>query len=156
MNTAPSSAAAKARAWNSPAPSASEVPTSTGATAAGSVRTRAAITQMRTASTLSPLGKAGEVRRALLAVGVASLLRLLAAVEEEVGVVRQLLKPAQAVLRGVEARLQQPQRERREGQHLAAPAERLLFEPLEWDDRIHESHLERFRGRVLAAQEPDL
>ena len=41
-----------------PAPSASEVPTSTGATDAGSVRTRAAITQMRTALTAQArLGK---------------------------------------------------------------------------------------------------
>ena len=51
MNTAPSSAATNASAWKWSAPSASEVPTSTGAIAAGSVRTRAAITQMRTALT---------------------------------------------------------------------------------------------------------
>src|SRR6266513_5323450 len=107
MNTAPSSAATKARAWNSSAPSASDVPTSTGATAAGSVRTRAAITQMRTASTLSPLGEAGEVGRALLHVGVASLLRLLASVEEKVGVVRELLDAGQTVLGRVEAGLEQ-------------------------------------------------
>ena len=52
MKIAPSSAATNASGWKWSAPSASEVPTSTGATAAGSVRTRAAITQMRTALTL--------------------------------------------------------------------------------------------------------
>ena len=57
MNIAPSSAATKASGWKCPAPSASEVPTSTGATAAGSVRTRAAITQMRTATAQARRGK---------------------------------------------------------------------------------------------------
>ena len=42
-----------------PSPSASEVPTSTGAIAAGSVRSRAAITQMRTAEGLRALERAG-------------------------------------------------------------------------------------------------
>src|ERR1700758_1257627 len=100
MKIAPSSAARKARGWKWPAPSASEVPTSTGATAAGSVRTRAAISQMRVTS--GSLWKAREVRLALLHVGVASLLCLLAGVEEEVGVVRQLLDPRQPVLGRVE------------------------------------------------------
>ena len=49
MKTAPSSAATNASGRKCPAPSASEVPTSTGATAAGSVRGRAAISQMCTA-----------------------------------------------------------------------------------------------------------
>src|ERR1700677_2482574 len=112
MKIAPSSAATKASGRKCPAPSASEVPTSTGATAAGSVRTRAAITQMRTALKLRPLGKAREVRRALLAICVPALLRLLAAVEQQVRVVRELLDSRQAVLGSVEARLQEPQRER--------------------------------------------
>jgi hypothetical protein len=59
MNTAPSNAATNASARKCPAPSASEVPTSTGATAAGSVRKRAAINQMRTA--LGPLGIATDI-----------------------------------------------------------------------------------------------
>src|ERR1035441_1245237 len=152
MKTAPSSAAPNARAWKRPAPSASEVPTSTGATAAGSVRTRAAITQMRTmlvwpvapcpagggaaivlgaavtVRSLGPgsatawraassgscaLGEPGEVGLAPLAIGVATLLRLLAAVEQQVRGVGELLDAAQTVLGRVEARLQQPQRERR-------------------------------------------
>src|SRR5437899_10608010 len=101
MNSAPSSAARNANGSNVPSPNASEVPTSTGATAAGSVRTRAAMTQMRTALTLGPLGKPGEVGRALLTVCIPSLLGLLAAVEQKVGVVGQLLDARQAVLGGV-------------------------------------------------------
>ena len=64
--------------------------------------------------------------------------------------------PGQAVLGGVEAGLQQPQRERRELEHLAAPAHRLLLELLERDDGVHEAHLERLLRVVLAAEEPDL
>src|SRR5215207_8694668 len=85
---------------------AAAVPTSTGAIAAGSVRGRAAISQIRTSG---PLGVLGEVRAASLLVGVAPLLALLAHVEEQGGVVRELLDPGEAVLGGVEARLQQSQ-----------------------------------------------
>src|ERR1700730_12798243 len=109
MKTAPSSAATNASGWKCPAPSASEVPTSTGATAAGSVRTRPATTQMRTATPpLGASGKAREARRPLFPVCVPSLLSLLASVEQEVGVVRQLLDARQAVLGRDEARLAQP------------------------------------------------
>src|SRR5271154_2992900 len=156
MNTAPSSAATNASGWKCPAPSASEVPTSTGAIAAGRVRTRAAITQMRSALTLGSLGEAREVGRAPLLVCVASLLCLFAFVEEKVRVVGQLLDPRQPVLGGVEARLQEPQRKRREREHLPAPADRLLLQAIERHDRVDESHLKRFGGRVLPAQEPDL
>src|ERR1039457_5511507 len=141
MNTAPSSAAMNASGWKWPAPRASEVPTSTGATAAGSVRTRAAMTQMRTALTRSGSPrKPGEIRLALVPVGIAALLRLLAAIEEEVGVVGELLNPGQAILGGVEARLQQPQREGREREHLRAPSNGLLLEALQRHDRVHEPH----------------
>src|SRR5580693_8669130 len=140
MNTAPSSAATNASGWKWPAPSASAVPTSTGATAAGSVRTRAAITQMRTALTLGPLGEAREVRPALLAVCVPSLLDLLAAVEQEVGVMGQLLNPGQSVLRRIEARLQQSQREGGEGKHLPAPLDGLLLQSFERNDGVDHSH----------------
>src|SRR5438128_4969441 len=156
MKIAPSSAATNASAWKCPAPSASEVPTSTGAIAAGSVRTRAAMTQMRTARTLGALGKAGEVRCALLHVGVAALARLLACVEQQVRVVRELLDAREPILGGVEARLQQAQREGGEREHLAAPAHGLLFQPLQRHDRVHETHLQRLRRRVLPAQKPDL
>src|SRR5205807_1339778 len=54
-----------------------------------------------------------ELRAPLLPVGVAAFLRFLGAVEEQVGVVRQLLDAGKAVLVGVEAGLDQPQRERR-------------------------------------------
>src|SRR5437763_15191765 len=97
MKIAPSSAATNASAWKTPAPSASEVPTSTGAIAAGSVRTRAAMIQMRAALTdvcsgsLCAPREAREVGLALLAIGIATLLGLLASVEEPVGVVGELL-----------------------------------------------------------------
>src|SRR2546421_5003229 len=156
MKIAPSSAATKASAWKCPAPSASEVPTSTGAIAAGSVRTRAAMTQMRAARTLGALGKAGEVGRALLHVGVAALARLLARVEEQVRVVGELLDAREPVLGGVEAGLQQAQREGGEGEHLAAPAHGLLLQPLQRHDGVHEPHLQRLLGGVLPAQKPDL
>src|ERR1700680_4228012 len=98
MKSAPSSAAKNASLWNRSAPRATEVPTSTGAIPAGSVRTRAAISQMRAARTRSgALREAGEVRCALLPVGVAALLRLLAAVEEQVRVMRQLLDARETI-----------------------------------------------------------
>ena len=57
MNSAPSSAARKVRTLKVSSVAASAVPTSTGATAAGSVRGRAAISQMRAA-----LGRSGRAR----------------------------------------------------------------------------------------------
>src|SRR3954469_25356187 len=106
MSSAPSSAATNAPGRKTPCCTAIEVPTSTGATAAGSVRTRAAMSQIRIASLrtavamprLRPLREAREVRRALLPVGVAALLRLGVLVEEQVGVVGELLDAAEAVL----------------------------------------------------------
>src|SRR2546430_8012900 len=157
MSIAPSSASTNASASKWPAPRASAVPTSTGATEAGSVRTRAAITQMRTALLgLGTPGKAGEVRLALLLVGVAALLGLRAFVEEQVRVVCELLDARQAVLGGVEARLQKPQRKRRQDEHLLTPAQRLLFEALERDDGVDEAHLQSLARGVPAAQKPDL
>src|SRR4051812_5529906 len=103
-----------------------------------------------------PLRELPEVRPALLAVGLAALLRLLAPVEEQVGVVGQLLDSGKAVLGRVEACLEEPQRERRELEHLAAPGHSLLLELLERHDTVHEPHLDRLLRRVLPAQEPDL
>ena len=48
MKIAPISVATKVSGWKTSSAAASAVPTSTGATAAGSVRGRAAISQMRT------------------------------------------------------------------------------------------------------------
>src|SRR5687768_407032 len=119
MKMLPTSAAANASGRNSPSAPASAVPTSTGEIAAGSVRGRAAIAQMRSGAvsraTRQPLRAAGELREvggALLAVGVAAFLRLVGHVEEQVGVMRQLLQARKPVLGRVEARLQQAQRER--------------------------------------------
>src|SRR3954462_5117486 len=142
---------------NGPSVPASDVPTSTGATAAGSVRGRDATSQSRNGLKASrALRELAEVGLALLAVGVTALLRLLGHVEEEVRVVRELLDAGEAVLGRVEAGLQQAQRERRELEHLAAPLHRLLLEPPQRDDRVDEPHLERLPCVVLAAEEPDL
>src|ERR1700759_426638 len=118
MNRAPSSAARKRSGWNTCSNPANAVPTSTGATAAGSVRGREAINQIRIplifaaaagpAITLTsrPPWELGEVRAALLQVGVAPFPGLLAHVEQEVGVVGELLDPGHPVLVGVEAGLE--------------------------------------------------
>src|SRR3954467_7756902 len=158
MKIDPISAQAKRSGLKVPSVPASAVPTSTGATAAGSVRGREATSQSRSGLKASralrsralrarwvrsrALRELAEVGLSLLAVGVASLLRLLRHVEEEVGVVRELLDAGEAVLCGVEAGLEEPQREGRERQHLAAPLDGLLLQPVERHHRVHESHLE--------------
>src|SRR3984885_10065572 len=118
MKIAPSSAATNRSGWNTCEKPAQAVPTSTGATAAGSVRGRAAISQIRTPPgiaaadaltgahlrrcALCPPRKLREVGRTPLEIGVAALLGLLAHVEEEVGVVGELLDAGPPVLVGVE------------------------------------------------------
>src|ERR687889_1334183 len=87
------------------------------------------------------VGEPREVGLALLFVGVTALLGLLAAVEEEVSVVGELLDAGVAVLVGVEARFQETQRERRAIQHLAAPADGLVLERDERHDRVDKAHL---------------
>src|SRR2546423_9392125 len=159
MKIAPISVAAKVNGWKMPSWPASAVPTGTGATAAGRVRGRAAMSQIRAPLGIRRLraaGKLREVRAALLDVGVATLVRLLAAVEEEVRVVGELLEPGEAVLGRVEARLQQAQRERREREHLTAPGDGLVLEALERHDRVDQSPVQRRLGVVLAAEEPHL
>src|SRR4051812_5087999 len=163
MKMAPTSAATNASGRKCSSTAPNEVPTSTGATDAGSVRTRAAMSHTRTPPrTGAPrpgsgaTGELGEVGLALLDVGVTPLLGLLGHVEEEVGVVGQLLDARQAVLVGVEAGLEQAQREGREGQHLPAPAHGLLLEPLQRDDRVHQPHRQGLLSVVLTAQKPDL
>src|SRR5436305_15265914 len=142
MKIEPISAHAKRRGLNVPSVPASEVPTSTGATAAGSVRGRDATSHSRSGlnAELRALRESSEVRLSLLAVGVTALLRLLRHVEEEVGVVRELLDAGEAILRRVEARLEQAQRERREGHRLGAPLDGLLLDSLELDHGVHEPH----------------
>src|SRR5215212_5961589 len=99
MKIEPIRAQTKRTGLNVPSVPASAVPTSTGATAAGSVRGRAATSQSRSALTSSgALRELAEVGLALLAVGVASLLRLLRCIEEEVRVVGELLDARQPVL----------------------------------------------------------
>src|SRR4029450_10510095 len=131
---------------------AAAVPTSTGAIAAGSVRGRAAISQILNSG---PFRIFGEVRRASPLVGVAALLTLLGHVEEQGRVVGELLDAGQAVLGGVEARLEQPKRERGERGHLAAPGDRLPPAPRARTHAVSQSHLERLLGVVQAGEEPD-
>ncbi len=69
---------------------------------------------------------------------------------------RQLLQAGEPVLGGVEARLEQPQCERRQRQHLAAPGHRFALELLERHDGVDEAPLECLTRVVLAAEEPDL
>ena len=69
---------------------------------------------------------------------------------------RELLHAGEAVLGGVERGLQQAQREGGEREHLPAPPHGLLLQALQRHDGVDEPHLERFRGVVLAAEEPDL
>src|SRR3954470_15055311 len=137
MKIDPISAHAKRSGLKVPSVAASEVPTSTGATAAGRVRGRDATSQSRSGLKASrALRELAEVGLSLLAVGVTALLRLLGHVEEEVGVVRELLDAREAVLGRVEAGLQEAQRERRQRKHRAAPLHRLLLEPLERHDGV--------------------
>src|SRR5260370_39360006 len=98
------------------------VPVSTGATEAASVAGRTAdhhtwVAVGRIAVVtiaLRALRKLAEVRLSFLDVSVATFLRLFAHVEEQRCVARQLLDAGQTVVRGGEARLEQPQRERAE------------------------------------------
>src|SRR5574338_243250 len=85
---------------------AAALPTSTGASAAGSVRGLAAIAQVRRPfngldERFGHLWAAGELRevgRTMLLVGVPALLALLAHVEEQRRVVRELLQAGDPVL----------------------------------------------------------
>src|SRR3954451_22313510 len=103
MKIEPTSAQTNASGRNVPSPIASDVPTSTGATAAGSVRGRAATSQSfsglkaeaRSSRTARELV---ELRAPLLPVRVAAFLRFLRPVEEEVRVVRELLDSRESVL----------------------------------------------------------
>ena len=95
-------------------------------------------------------------RAALLLERLPPLGRLVAPVEQQVGVVSQLLDARVAVLVGVEARLDQAQGEGGEGEHLAAPGDRLALELRHRHHRVDQAHLEGLRGVVLAAQQPEL
>src|SRR3954463_11500079 len=109
MKIEPISAHTNRSGLNVPSVHASDVPTRTGATAPGRVRGREATSQSRSGLKASrALRELSEVGLPLLAVGVATLLGLLGRVEEEVGVVRELLDAGEPVLGGVEARLEKP------------------------------------------------
>src|SRR3712207_8422595 len=146
MKIEPISAQTKRSGLKTSSDAASPVPTSTGAIAAGSVRGRAATIHSRSgdcdaAGRSGAAGELAEVGLALLLVGVTALLRLLRLVEEEVRVVGELLQAGRAVLVGVEAGLEQPQRERRLHEHLAAPLDGLLLELRQRDDGVDQTHV---------------
>lgn len=68
----------------------------------------------------------------------------------------QLLKAGEAVFLGIEAGLEQPQREWGEVTHLPAPGDGFPLELVHRNDRVDEAHFQRlFRG-VVATQEPEL
>src|SRR5581483_1780469 len=97
-----------------------------------------------------------EVRLSLFDVGVAPFLRFLAQVIEQRCIAAEVEQSDLAIAIGVHRRLEEPQRHRRQRQHLAAPLERLFLQLRERDDRIDETHLECLLRIVLAAEEPDL
>src|SRR5215218_8712888 len=97
------------------------------------------------------VGKPREVGFALIYIGVAALLSLLATVEEEVRVVGELLYSGEPILVSVEARLQEAQRVRRAVQHLTTPADGLVLERGERHDLVDEPHLWHLFGGVHPA-----
>src|SRR3954449_9705239 len=105
MKIAPSSAATKPPTRRSVRVMPSAVPTSTGAMAAGSVRGRAAMSQIRTAPALRSPRELREVGAALLDVGVAAPRALVAHVERRGRAAGGRGAARQPVLGGVERRL---------------------------------------------------
>src|SRR5438876_3989624 len=124
MKMLPPSAAMKASARKVSCEAASAVPTSTGAIAAGSVRGRAATSQIRNGALPAPVsridasiigvapgrlrttGEAREIRFALLDVGVAAFLPLLGHVKEHRRVACELLQAGEPVRVCIEGTLQ--------------------------------------------------
>src|SRR5689334_12918171 len=148
-----------------PAWMAIAVPVSTGATDAASVAGRTADHQTRaalrrgtaaTAMRLRPLGELGEVGLSLLHVCVAPFLRLFAQVVEERRIARELLDAGQAVVGGVETRLEKAQCQWAQLQHAPAPRDRLALEVGQRHDLVDQAHVQRLLGVVLLAEKPDL
>src|SRR6185295_1512190 len=97
-----------------------------------------------------------EVGLALLDERVPPFLRFFRKVIEERRATTEIEEAHLAVAIRVHGRLQEPQRHRREREHLAAPLQRLFLQALQWNDRIDEAHLQGLLRVVLTAQEPDL
>src|SRR4029077_10954225 len=105
-------------------PTAAHVPTNTGTTAAGRVRTRAPRTQRFAISGGDRSRSArelAEVGSLLVLVRVTPVLRFLGLVEEQRRVPGQLLDAGEPVVGGVHRRLDHAQRHRRHLEHLGAP-----------------------------------
>ena len=101
-------------------------------------------------------GTCGEVRRPLLEERVTSLARLLAHVVEQGGVAGELLEPGETVGVRVECRFQAAQREWAVAEDVATPRHGLRLQPVERNDRVHQSHGERLVRVVARAAVPDL
>ena len=143
-----------------PSVAASAVPTSTGATAAGSVRGRAAISQMRAAVARAPL-TAGAGTREVRACASPCRRRAPPAPPRcrRTGGWRRAraagcrAKPSSCAWKlAFSSRSANGESASISRHH----CDGLLLEPLERHDRVDEPHVERLLRVVLAAQEPDL
>src|SRR4051812_1794636 len=189
MKTAPRSANTNDGQWIvDRSTNASDVPTSTGVTAAASVFGRAARSQGFTAALRAAFSVVGyrlseafrqrakrkqpttdntrsgswkpwkllEIGLPLFHVRVPPFLRFLGQVVEQRGVAAEVEEAELAVAVGVHCGFEETQRHRGEGEHLAAPFQRLFLELCERHDRVDEAHFQRLLRVVLAAEEPDL
>src|SRR5215468_3912931 len=137
--SAPPSAASAGPSATPPEAAAHAVPTATGTTAAGRVRSRAAAIQVRSGSGASVMGGSGmgarafasrialeprEVGLALLEVCLLALAALVGGVVEQRRRAGELHHAGLAVAVGVHRQLEEAQRGRRHREHLAAPLQR--------------------------------
>src|SRR5262249_14679690 len=161
--SAPPSAASAGPSAMPPDAAAHAVPTTTGTTAAGSVRSRAAAIQVRSGSGESVMASRSWIALEPRDLGLALLqVRLLALAALVGGVVHQGRRAGElhhaglTVAVGVHRQLEEAQRGRRHREHLAAPLQRGGLELGERHDGVDQLHIERLARVVLPAQEPDL
>src|SRR5690606_35150725 len=98
----------------------------------------------------------GEVGLAFLKERILPFLRLVGQVKQQRRVARQLLQAGKAVGVRVERGLEEPYGCRALLENLPRPLHRRFLELLQGHHGVDQAHLQRFLGRVLAAQEPDL
>src|SRR4051812_13463833 len=161
--SAPASAASAGPSAMPPAAAAHAVPTTTGTTAAGRVRSRAAAIQVESGDASVMAGSRSrialeprEVGLALLEVGLLALAALVGGVVQQRRRAGELHHAGLAVAVGVHRQLEEAQRGRRHREHLAAPLQRGRLELGERDHGVDQAHVERLAGVVLPAQVPDL
>src|SRR5262245_26289419 len=100
--------------------------------------------------------KLRKVGLALLEEGVLAFFGFVGQVVQQGGVAGELLHASQALRGRVERRFEEADRRRALLEDLPGPLDRRVLELVEWHDGVDQTHVERFLGRVLAAQEPDL